>query len=182
MESLTLREATPDDLDRIMELEAKGFAPGNREMRAVYERRIEAFPQGALMACLGAQSIGCVFSEIWCATPVPVAEHFALGHDILDRHDPVRGTELYIASMTIDPAFRGRGLAMPCFAGSIAHVAQAFPVLTSVVLLVNETWHGARRLYVAAGFREVARFDGFFRPSGSHGEDGIVMRRCIGGS
>lgn len=179
MDSLTFRSATEYDLDRIMAMETAGFAPGDREAREVYARRIEAFPEGALLACLGAQTVGCVFTEIWRPVPIPAREAFALGHDIRDRHDPVAGAELYVASMTLDPAFRGRGLGKPLLLGALNHVAVRYPRVSSVLLLVNSSWDRARRLYAAAGFHEVTRLPGFFRPSSQLCEDGIVMRRAL---
>lgn len=176
---LTLIPASPRDIDLIMALEAAGFDPGHRESRATYERRIAAFPQGSLLACLGEEVIGCAFAEIWPAREEPLPAHFALGHDILDRHDALHGSELYLSSMTIAPAFRGRGLGMPLFAGCIERLAGAFPRLASVVLLVNESWLGARRLYAAAGFMEIARFPGFFSPASDPRQDGLVMRRAL---
>lgn len=174
--TITLVEATLHDLDQIMDMEAQGFAPGNTELREVYELRIRTFPQGSLIAYSGSEYVGCIFSEIWKESLLPVAEHFALGHDILEHHDPVFGTELYITSMTINPAFRGKGLGSQLFQGCINHVAAAYPQLTSALLLVNETWGHARAIYEAAGFKEVARFKNFFNPDGMKYEDGIVMR------
>jgi ribosomal protein S18 acetylase RimI-like enzyme len=174
--TIILAEATLHDLDQIMEMEAKGFAPGNTELREVYELRIKTFPQGSLIAYSGSEYAGCIFSEIWKELPLPVVEHFALGHDILERHDPVLGTELYITSMTISPAFRGKGLGSQLFLGCIDRAATAYPQLTSALLLVNETWVQARAIYEAAGFREVVRFKNFFNPDGRPYEDGIVMR------
>jgi len=179
MESLAFAEASLQDLDRIMDMEAKGFARGNTELREAYEARIKTFPPGSLMAYLGETCVGCIFSEIWRESAIPRVEHFTLGHDIRDRHDPVHGTVLYITSMTIDPAFRGRGLGEPLFLGGINRVATAFPRLTSALLLVNETWVPARNIYEAAGFKEVVRFSRFFNPHGAAPADGIVMRCAI---
>lgn len=176
---LILAEATLHDLDRIMDLEVQGFAPGNTELCEVYEQRIRMFPQGSLIAYSGAEYAGCIFCEIWKEVPIPVAGHFALGHDILERHDPVLGTELYITSMTISPAFRGKGLGSQLFLGCINRVAATYPQLTSALLLVNETWVQARAIYDGAGFREVARFKSFFNSDGMTHEDGIVMRCAI---
>lgn len=177
--TFTLAEATLHDLDRIMDMEARGFAPGNTELREVYEQRVRTFPQGSLIAYSGSEYVGCIFSEIWMESLIPVAGHFTLGHDILERHDPVHGTELYITSMTISPAFRGKGLGSQLFPGCINRVAVAYPQLTSALLLVNETWGHARSIYEAAGFREVVRFKNFFNPDGMTHEDGIVMRSPI---
>lgn len=179
MDVLTFREARLADLDRIMALEQAGFAPGNREARAVYARRIEVFAAGSLLACIGPQVVGCLFSEIWRTTDVPEAAHFALGHDILDRHDPQAGTELYVTSMTVDPARRGQRLGARVFAGGVAQLGDAFPHLASVLLLVNQNWLPARRIYAAAGFDEIACLPGFFSPAPGCREDGIVMRRAL---
>lgn len=179
MDSLRLVEATADDLARIVELELQGFAVGHRELRSAYAQRIDTFPQGSLMAWLGADCVGCVFSEIWRATQQPNVSHFTLGHDIRERHDPDHGTELYISSMTLAPAVRGQRLGTPLLLGSIAHIVQAFPGLASALLLVNSTWEPARRIYASIGFVQVARFDCFFNPERAKHEDGIVMRRPI---
>lgn len=124
--TLVLAEATMHDLDQIMDMEVKGFAPGNQELREIYELRIRTFPQGSLMAYSGSECVGCFFSEIWKESSIPAVEHFTLGHDILKRHDPVLGTVLYISSMTISPDFRGKGLASQLFPGCIDRVAATF--------------------------------------------------------
>lgn len=162
-----------------MDMEAQGFAPGNREREEVYAQRIASFPQGSLMACLGSECIGCLFSEIWHFRPLPLAEHFALGHDIRQRHDAVNGTELYVTSMTVAPPFRGCGLGERLFSGGIGHVARSHPQIATALLLVNETWHHARKIYQAAGFEEVTTLKHFFTPDEGRQEDGIVMRRKI---
>ncbi len=134
------------------------------------------------MADSGPECIGCFFSEIWKESSIPVVEQFTLGHDILERHDPVHGTMLYIASMTISPAFRGKGLGSMLFPGCLDRVAATFPQLTYALLLVNETWRHARAIYEATGFKELVRFKDFFTPYGTAHEDGIVMRRAIQGN
>lgn len=176
---LRLAHATVNDLDRIMDLERQGFAAAHQEQRSAYAQRVGAFPQGSLMAWLGADCVGCVFSEIWRYAPQPDAAHFTLGHDICERHDPAQGTELYISSMTLAPSVRGLGLGAPLLQGCMARVAQAFPGVTSVLLLVNANWTAARRIYTGAGFEEIARFDRFFDANGAAPEHGLVMRRPI---
>jgi ribosomal protein S18 acetylase RimI-like enzyme len=175
--ALRLVEATANDLDRIMELERQGFAAGHQELRSAYAQRIATFPQGSLMAWRGVDCVGCVFSEIWQATPQSDAAHFTLGHDIRERHDPVLGTELYISSMTLAPSVRGLGLGTPLLTGCLENVARQFPGVTSALLLVNANWVTARRIYAGAGFVEIARLDRFFSTRGAEPQDGIVMRR-----
>ena len=176
---MRLVEATANDLDRIMELERQGFAAGHRELRSAYGQRIDAFPQGSLMAWRRAECVGCVFSEIWPATPEPDAAHFTLSHDIRERHDAVSGTALYISSMTLSPAVRGQGLGAPLLLGCLEHVARAFPHLETAVLLVNADWAPARRIYAGVGFTEIACLTGFFDAGDGTRQDGIVMRRPI---
>jgi ribosomal protein S18 acetylase RimI-like enzyme len=177
--SLRLVEATANALDRIMDLEHQGFAAGHQELRNAYAQRIATFPQGSLMAWLGANCVGCVFSEIWRSTPQPDVAQFTLGHDIRERHDPVAGTELYISSMTLAPAYRGQGLGEPMLRGCLDHVVRAYPQLTSALLLVNASWTPARRIYCGIGFLEVARLAGFFTAQAGTLDDGIVMRRSM---
>lgn len=160
-----------------MDLERQGFAAGHQEQRAAYAQRIATFPQGSLMAWLGADCVGCVFMEIWRFQPQPDAAHFTLGHDIRERHDPVLGTELYISSMTLSPAVRGQGLGAPLLLGCMEHVHHAFPQLESALLLVNTSWVPARRIYEGLGFSEIARLISFFFAGDGPGEDGLVMRR-----
>ena len=162
-----------------MDMEVQGFAPGNRERKEVYEQRIETFPQGSLMAYVGSDCVGCFFSEIWHFTPVPTAEHFALGRDIRQRHDSIYGTELYVTSMTVAPPFRGCGLGEQIFSGGISHVARRYPQIATALLLVNEAWHHARKIYTAAGFKEITTLKHFFSPEESVHEDGIAMRREV---
>ncbi len=176
-DALRLVEATEADLDCIMALEHQGFAAGHQEQRSAYAQRIASFPEGSLMAWLGDHCVGCVFTEIWRFQPQPDAAHFALGHDIRERHDPVLGTELYISSMTLSPAVRGQGLGAPLLRGCLEHVHGAFPKLESALLLVNANWVPARRIYEGLGFAELARLSGFFGTSEGTHQDGIVMRR-----
>lgn len=176
MTHFSLRSATTADLDAIMDMEAAGFASGDRESRELYAERIECFADGALMATRGEGVVGCLFAEIWSDAQL-AAEHFVLGHDIRSRHAP-QGSVLYVASMTIAPVFRGLGFGAQLFEGGIAHIEAAHPQLCSVLLLVNETWVSARAIYSAAGFAERARLPGFFRPDARSRQDGIVMSRA----
>ncbi|GAB2180512.1 hypothetical protein DLREEDagrD3_07350 [Denitratisoma sp. agr-D3] len=176
---LTLRNAEKADLDGIMALETLGFDPAFHESRAVYQQRIETFPQGAIMAVVGGKVAGCFFSEIWRREDAALADSFRLGHDIRERHDPVAGTVLYVASMTLDPALRGGGRGMGFFQACLARVGAAHPALSRAVLLVNEHWTAARRIYAKAGFVEDGRLTGFFRGNDGTAGDGIVMSRPL---
>ena len=177
--SIELRPATPHDIPHIMALERDGFAPGDREERAVYEERLHVFPSGAYVAQFEGDVVGCIFSELWAAHADYGPEHFALGHSIRDRHDPQVGRELYIASMTISPRARGQGVGGVLFNGCIDQVRARHPHVDSALLLVNETWQAARRIYVRSGFSELFRLPGFFQPHPDVRQDGIVMRKSL---
>jgi len=176
---LTLRAATEADLDAIMALEVQGFDPAFHESREVYRQRILTFPQGALMALHQGVSVGCFFSEIWSEDAAFQPDSFSIGHDIRQRHDPVNGRALYVASITLAPALRGGGLGLRFFQACLDRVVAEHPTLASVVLLVNEHWSAARRIYANAGFVEDGRLAGFFQTAGDVVGDGIIMSRPI---
>lgn len=179
MDSFSLQVATPDDLADICRLETMGFAPGDQEAAAVYAERVEVFPQGSLIARQGEARIGCFFAEIWTDRPAYTAQDFLLGHSIRAAHEPVGGTCLYVASMTLDPQYRGAGLGTRLFSQCVDRLLTLYPQLRSIVLLVNASWHRARHIYAGAGFVEVTRLPEFFRPSPGHAETGIVMKRLL---
>lgn len=175
---LTLRTATEADLDAVMALEFQGFDPAFHESRAVYLQRIQTFPQGALLAVRQGLPVGCFFSEIWRAGSVSEVESFAIGHDIRERHD-TSGTALYVASMTLSPTLRGGGIGLRFFQACLDRLIAEHPALASVVLLVNEHWAPARRIYGHAGFVEERRLAGFFQALSGPSGDGIIMSRPI---
>ena len=49
----------------------------------------------------------------------------------------------------------------------------------TLVLLVNEEWHGAKHLYEKLGFKEVRRIKGFFPSLKQDSSDGIVMQKSV---
>lgn len=167
--------ATEADLDDVMALEVQGFDPAFHEAREVYRQRLLTFPAGALVIRCRGRAVGCLFAEIWPETRTYAAEDFTLGHDIRQRHDE-QGALLYVASMTLAPDRRGGGLGLALLETSLARIAAGHPALRATLLLVNEDWEPARRVYARAGFVEVARLPGFFR-SAAAARDGLVLRR-----
>ncbi len=171
-----LERASVADLDQVMGLEDEGFPPGIRESRAVFERRIRAFPEGFLLARpAGQAAMGYLCAEIWKDWDLQNESRFDLGHDIGTWLDP-RGHTLYVASMTVAASYRG-GTGRALFRRSLERLADDFPQLTSAVLIVNEHWTAARRIYGDDGFVETARLPAFFRPEGGPLGDALVMTR-----
>lgn len=175
----TIRTATPADLPEIMRLEYAGFVAGTHEDESVFAARIRAFPDGFLVAYDDPKRLlGYICSELWRFEPQLTREQFELGHSIDEVHAPAH-EELYISSMTVDPATRGSGLGLLLFRECIARCRAAYPHLRSALLLVSADWVHAKRIYDREGFVEVMRLPGFFRPSGGRRADGIVMRKLL---
>jgi ribosomal protein S18 acetylase RimI-like enzyme len=177
MTSLTLVPATTADLDRIMGMEATGFAAHLQETRQVYQSRIATFSQGSLLAHKNQDYVGCLFSEIWHYDPSPSPDYFLLNHSIEDRHQ-IDGTEIYISSMTVNSDYRGQGLGRELLVESLNYFANHFPQIKSAILLVNEHWTSAKTIYEQSGFQPLMTLDNFFG-SESAPASGIVMRKFL---
>ena len=177
---ISLRLANPSDIKLIMDMESKGFDPGVRETEDTYLERIRVFPQGAVIMESNGTPVGCIFSEIWERETSLSAEDFKLDHSISLSHDP-NGDWLYICSMTVVPEFRGMGFGHSLFNGHIEALKHEFNRLSKIVLLVNETWSHARKIYEKSGFAKTMVLPGFFRPFDGIVQDGIVMTREISG-
>jgi ribosomal protein S18 acetylase RimI-like enzyme len=174
----TLRRAGPGDLDTVMALETAGFVPGIVEDREVFARRISAFPAGFLLAETPSDgAVGYFNAEVWSRwDPLDGAAggRFDLGHDVGAFLDP-DGEALYVASMTVAPAFRGAGVGRLLFRRGLDRMVAEFPRLRTAVLIVNEHWTGARKIYQGEGFHEAGWLPRFFRPEGGPEGDAVLM-------
>lgn len=168
--------ARVEDIPAIMDLEDGGFHAGIREDESVFRARLATFPTGFVVLRAAGTVRGYLCAERWSGVPPAEAEHFALGHDPVPRHDPA-GTALYLASMTVDPGSRGAGLGSRLFNDGIRLIRGAAPGVLVEVLVVNELWTGARRIYEAAGFSAYGVIDSFFAKPDGTSSAGIAMRR-----
>ena len=175
---MNLRLATPADMPGIMQLEMTGFLPGIREEEAVFRDRLATFPSGFLVSD-GADGglLAYLSSELWTAGVSLDDYDFSIGHSARERHSD-EGSVLYISSMTISPQARGSGLGRQVFEEGVALIDSACPNVREHVLIVNETWLAAKRIYDSAGFREVRRMPGFFQPHDLPAQAAIVMTRA----
>ncbi len=173
---LPLRCATPEDLDAVMDLERAGFPAGIVEERAVFAQRIAAFPEGFLLA--GDPAWGYLCAETWSGWDLSDTRRFELGHD-LGSYLARGGDTLYVASMTVAPEARGRGLGRSLFRAGLSRLLADFQRTTQAVLIVNEGWSAARRIYAAEGFAECGRLSAFFRPQGASAADALVLRKAV---
>jgi ribosomal-protein-alanine N-acetyltransferase len=175
-----VREANLADIDVIMTLESSGFAIGIREKREVFLGRIATFPQGFMIASDGMTSdvFGYICGELWPFRMSVTEKDFAVDHNISVAHASA-GSELYISSMTIRPDYRNRRLGAWLFVKCIEHAREACPQIASVILMVNDTWTHARRIYASQGFAEIAHFPDFFQPVGIPAQGASIMRRFL---
>lgn len=174
--------AGPEDLGAVMELERESFSAGIIEDEGVFRARMETFPQGFVLlrdAETGAAA-GYLCAERWAADPGDDADGFALGHDPAERYAS-DGPVLYTASMAVSPAYRGTGLGELLFSRGRERILADTPGISAELLIVNEDWPGARRIYERAGFTARGFLPAFFRRSGGTAKAAIIMERAAGG-
>ena len=161
------------DIPRVMEIEHACFPRSVCEPEEIYRKRIMHVPEGNLGFYFGSSLTGFLCTELWKHQDCYDLSKFSLSHDPELHHD-VSGTELYISSFAVDPAFRGiiRGKAV--FAMAMKHMIDHLAPACAI-LLVSERWHAARTIYQRWGFMETGRLASWFSP----GEDGIIMRAKI---
>ena len=104
MEGITIRTATPADLDAICTLEDKTFPPAEAGTRAAFIYRIHAFPERFLLAEKDGQLVGMVNG---CLSDLPV-----IADELFEEtgHDP-KGRNQMIFGLATDPAWQRQGIA-----------------------------------------------------------------------
>ncbi len=179
----TLEPARPDDLDALYVVEENSFIDGIRETKEAFLERLEAFPGGCILlrSAPGGDSLGYLCAELWeDIRPPYAASRFELGHSAARSHN-ADGTLLYISSMGLLPSCRGKGLGKALFNGAVELILKNNPAVSRVILLVNEDWKGARRIYAQAGFAETAEFPAFFAGPDGVPRNGIIMEKNVSG-
>lgn len=173
---VVMKRAGLDDLPAVMRLEDAGFGTGIREHAEVFRARMELFSEGFVALRSGGETVGYLCAERWAEVPPAEARWFELGHDPASRHDPT-GAVLYLASMTVDPALRGAGLGARLFNEGIALIRASAPGIETELLIVNEAWAEARRIYEAAGFTAYGVIGSFFPNPYGPPTVAVAMRR-----
>ena len=98
-------------------------------------------------------------AEIWRYSEKWDPSQFALNHDARAMH-VVDGEEIYVSSMTIDIALRGQGKGRRLFMGALSSMFRMYPKARSTILMVNEVWRDARKIYLSEGFKEIGAMEG----------------------
>jgi ribosomal-protein-alanine N-acetyltransferase len=180
MNNFKITPARESDIKEIMTVELAGFPKGIVEREDVFLERINIFPDGFLLVTdlVSGNIIGYICSEIWNRRDPVEKSMFTLNHGIQGLHDS-NGDEIYISSMSTLPAYRNNGIGRWLFNSCIDRLVVAHPNLQSAILIVNETWTHARKIYVRAGFQELLSIEGFFTPDNEMPQAAIVMRRQL---
>jgi len=175
MKKLICRMAALSDIHDIMLLENACFNKFTQESESVYLERIACFPHGFMILEDTEKFIGAVSSEIWMHNPVISKNTFLLGHSIKQQIN-LSGDELYISSIGIFPEYRNNGYGKILFQGLIDNVTKNFRQIKYGILLVNEKWSAAKKIYLQSGFYDIACFTGFFTEDDCSKSNGIIMR------
>ncbi|WOI56929.1 GNAT family N-acetyltransferase [Palleronia sp. LCG004] len=105
------------------------------------------------------------------AFSVTVAEGFALGRVIAG--------EAELLTIAIAPEAQGHGRGRDCLARF--HVAAEAAGATEVFLEVAENNAAARALYAGAGYSEIGRRRGYYRPGEGPAVDALILRHEFAG-
>ena len=185
--SVIIRKADIEDIKNIMKIEHLAFHSEIIESEKTFEDRTKAFEDGFLVAETDANSdkekeiVGYISSELWeYSTEIPY-ENFALNHSVFKTHKK-DGNELYISSVAVDPAVRGKNIGKRLLEELLKTISEKYE-LKSSILIVNSEWKNAFEMYRKKGFEEVAQMPDFFPKSDdpdsrkiSQGT-GIIMRK-----
>lgn len=183
--------AQPFDIDSIMAIEHQAFIPQIQEKKRCFEKRLEAFPQGFFILSDASENVvkvhgkaltcGYFCSELWDSFPNEndgekvFSRRFKLGHNPLDSHSE-NGMYLYVTSFALLNEYKSKGLGTKFFESSLAAICGANHNIKKIVLLVNDEWKNALKIYEKFGFKEVHRLKDFFPTlTKKTYSDGIVM-------
>jgi len=178
LHSLELKNAQIRDLPVILKLEKEGFLPGIQEKEDVFIQRLKFFPQGFFLVYERNMILGYINFEIWERKASWETYPFQLNHHIagvLNIHGPI----LYLASMTISPLVRGKKVGTWLLRRGVERMIQDFPQLEEVILVVNEQWKGAQKIYLSMGFRVLGKIEGFFTAEAMNTSAALVMRKPL---
>lgn len=179
-DSILFRPVRPQDLNAVMEIEKGAFDAGVQEDSDLYEKRIDAFRDGFLVAeDYETGQVGAyICSEIWHKDMALDSETLALGHDPQKAHNP-QGTQLYITSFAARSDWRGRQIGTGLFQALEKRIRTKYPAVNEFILIVSEKWNAAHHIYEKGGFKEIGRIINFFTPDNKPEEDAILMRKTL---
>lgn len=170
MAAMKIRRAVIADIPAVMQIESVSFAPQIQESEETFVKRVTVFPDGFYVLEKEGTVCGYLTCEIWAENSID-GDSFLLGHDIAEKHSE-KGTVLYVSSLALLPEHRSRGDGSKFFWECIGKIVSLYPEINKSVLIVNENWNSARRIYFNSGYRETDRMENFFFDG-----DAIVMEK-----
>ena len=164
------------DIHQIMNIERQSFIPAIQEKKRVFEKRLKIFPEGFLLLADCSDEVVLENPENLDKKSYKILEkRFSLGHNPVLTHK-TEGSVLYVSSYALLKDYRGKGLGEKFFLNSLAALVSGLGGIKKVVLLVNEDWQAARKIYEKNGFKEKFTLKGFFPTlQKKKFADGIVM-------
>ncbi|MDI3485502.1 MAG: [ribosomal protein S18]-alanine N-acetyltransferase [Methanolobus sp.] len=172
---ISIRNAEKEDIEGIMCVEHDSFHPNITENSDNFLERIEVFQKGFLVMLIDGEIAGYISSELWNYSKNIGTEKFVLGHSITETHKN-DGKELYISSIGVLEKYRGRGYGNTLFSELVSRICSEYEI-SSIVLIVSENWHAAKRIYEKSEFHEIQIIKCFF--DDDEKSDAIVMRKQI---
>lgn len=180
---MNLCPAQSFDIDSIMMIERGAFIPQIQEKQKIFEERLKIFANGFFVLADTSEEIilknkkalvaGYFSSEIWNYVPGD-DNFFALNHSPSKTHNK-NGKVLYVSSFALLPQYKGLGHGKKLFESSLKTICTSFPQLETVLLLVNEQWTSAKKIYSALGFKILRTIKDFFPTLTNTTSDGILM-------
>ena len=185
--SAAIRKAGIEDVKSIMKIEYASFHSGIVESEKTFEDRMKTFGDGFLVAEIETNGekiiVGYISSELWKYSKEIPYENFTLNHSVCETHKK-DGNELYISSVAIDPAVRGKNIGRQLFEELLKTVSEKYK-LKSSILIVNRDWRSAFEMYRKNGFEIIAEIPNFFPENEEEDSrkitqrNGIIMRRMF---
>lgn len=175
---VNLRTAAIDDISEIMRIEMDGFIPQIQENKDTFLERIKIFNEGFLIFEMDDKICGYICTELWNqfeknGSVSELQNCFKVGHSINQSHSPL-GKKLYISSFALGNEIRGKGYGKKLFKMSMDFFDNHFAV-EQKILLVNEEWCGAKKIYSDYGFKKMCTLPQMFYKNEKSFSAGIVM-------
>jgi ribosomal-protein-alanine N-acetyltransferase len=172
---ISIRNAEKEDIEGILHVEHDSFHTNIAENADTFLERIKVFPKGFLVMVIDGEITGYISSELWDYSEKINTKKFELGHNITETHKN-DGKELYISSIGVLKKYRGKGYGTALFSELASRICSEYEI-SSIVLIVSENWHAAKRIYEKSGFHEIQIIKCFF--DDDEKSDAIVMRKQI---
>lgn len=147
-------------LDFLMETESQSFVKELQETRETYLNRINAFPDYVFLFFDEENKYFGYFCGEFLTKIPETAEEIAFNHTPCNTN---HGNVFYISSFAINQNYRKMHLGKTMF-NKVFEILKNDSKIKEMVLLVNEKWGRARKIYEDCGFKIINSFERVFPP------------------